>query len=408
MSGPEQVVPGQVEDDEVIDEPIRDPDAWRRWREDQALVPPTPSPGIRGRLEAALRTALGPIFRKLWKRQIGFNLSVIDHLEAAEQGRYDLLRDLREIRNDLLRDVQNNHQRIAHLEAFKREGYADVMRHSDALYAVVDQKLDRYRRKSQQLWGELGSLLARVESDRSAEVTPSLADQWVEGSRGRLLAEVGDQDARTGDWVADLVTYLPDQGRVLELGCGHGGGLAVLANNGITAEGIESDPEAAAECQQRGLHVTQGDLLTELAELEPQSLAGLISRQALHGLDGPQIDRLVRLSWRALQPGGTLILETANPMSLVVAARSFWSDPEPRRPLHPETLVVLFRQAGFEPVEAVELSPFAPEDRLPDFTLEDLPVEQRQLADRFTKLRDQLDSLLFGNQACAVVGTKPV
>jgi SAM-dependent methyltransferase len=408
MSGPEEVVPGQVDDDEVIDEPIRDPDAWHRWREDQALVPPAPSPGFRGRLEAALRAALAPLFKKLWKRQIGFNLSVIDHLEAAETARFDLLRDLREIRDDLLRDVQNNHRRIAHLEAFKREGYADVMRHSDALYAVVDQKLDRYRRKSQQLWAELGSLLARVENEGSAEVASSLADQWVQGAHRRLLVDVEEPDGGIGDWVAELAAHLPLRGTVLELGCGSGGSLALLAESGLSAQGIESDPEAAAECQRRGLQVTQGDLLTELARLEPQSLAGLISRQALHRLDGLQIDRLVRLAWRVLQPGGTLILETANPMSLVAAARSFWTDPEPRRPLHPETLLVLFRQAGFEPVESVGLSPYPPDQRLPDFTFEGLPSEQQQLADRFSRLRDQLDDLLFGDQVCAVVGKKPV
>ena len=72
----------------------------------------------------------------------------------------------------------------------------------------------------------------------------------------------------------------------------------------------------------------------------------------------------MRLAWRALRPGGVLILETPNPLSLVVAARNFWLDPTHRRPVHPESLELSFELAGFEPVERVDLRPF-PASRAP-------------------------------------------
>jgi O-antigen chain-terminating methyltransferase len=90
-----------------------------------------------------------------------------------------------------------------------------------------------------------------------------------------------------------------------------------------------------------------------------------------------------------------------------VAARRFWLDPTHRRPVHPETLELLVRQAGFEPVERRELRPFGAAERLPEIDLAALPAEQRQLADWVNRLRDALDDLLFGYQDYAIVARKP-
>jgi O-antigen chain-terminating methyltransferase len=102
-----------------------------------------------------------------------------------------------------------------------------------------------------------------------------------------------------------------------------------------------------------------------------------------------------------------LILETPNPASLVVASRNFWRDPTHLRPVHPETLEWLFRDAGFEPVERLDLHPFTDEERLPELPTADLPEAQRPLAQAVNELRDRLDDLLYGAQDYAVVGTRP-
>ena len=61
MSRPEQGDPGQVEDIEVLDEPARDLEAWRRWREDQSLGNPSQVPGFKGRLIAFLKDLRGTL-----------------------------------------------------------------------------------------------------------------------------------------------------------------------------------------------------------------------------------------------------------------------------------------------------------------------------------------------------------
>ena len=391
----------------MLDEPDRDLEAWRRWREDQSLTSQGQASGFKGGLTRALRRISNPLVKRLRKRQIGFNLSVIDHLEAAEKSRFDLLRDLREIRNDLLRDVQNNHSRISHLEAFKREGYADVMRHSDALYAVVDQKLDRYRRQSLELRSELGGLLARVEISEPEGMAAELEKRWEENSQHRLKSSLRSSEDEIDERLERYLPYLPSTGRVLDVGCGRGGTLAALQQRGFEARGVELNIEMVEECLSRGLNAISADLFQVLEACGEGSLAAVISQQVIERLDGVELGRLIRLAWRALEPGGSLVLETPNPLSLVVAARNFWRDPGHRRPVHPETLALLLRQSGFDPVERLDMQPFEAEERLPDLVLEELPPDQRSLAERLNRIRDDLDDLLFGFQEYAMVGKKP-
>jgi hypothetical protein len=108
-----------------------------------------------------------------------------------------------------------------------------------------------------------------------------------------------------------------------------------------------------------------------------------------------------------LRRGGLLILETPNPLSVVVAARNFWIDPTHLRPVHPESLRQLARQQGFDPVEVVELRPFPAAERLPEIPLGEVPTDLQPFADRLNRLRDRLDDLLYGHQDFGLIARKP-
>lgn len=136
-------------------------------------------------------------------------------------------------------------------------------------------------------------------------------------------------------------------------------------------------------------------------------MGAVISFHVVEHLPGPSLERLLRLIWRVVRPGGKVILETPNPLSLVVAAQSFWRDPSHQRPVHPETLKLLSQQAGFENVETVQFRPFSSGERLPEISLEDLSPELGILADRWNRIRDRLDELLYGYQDYALIGNRP-
>ena len=194
---------------------------------------------------------------------------------------------------------------------------------------------------------------------------------------------------------------------MLDLGCGRGEALAVLAESGVAARGVDSSAEMVELCRGKGLTAEEGDLFETLAGLEEESLGAILSFHVIEHLPPESLDRLVRLAWRALEPGGVLVLETPSPLSLVVAARNFWIDPTHRRPVHPDSLMHSYRLAGFDPVERLDLQPFGDEESLPEIDASQYPEEVGRLVEELNRQKDRLNDLLFGFQDYGMVGTKP-
>jgi O-antigen chain-terminating methyltransferase len=326
----------------------------------------------------------------LWERQRVFNLILLEQLQR--------LRDLEQ----WVREVQA--PRLDHLEAVWRVGLSEVMGHNDALFARLDQKLDFLRRETRDIWARFGAALAR------AEALPPGA--LAAAHREAVYFELERRYRGTEEEIARrLEVYLPwlesAGGPVLDLGCGRGEFLELLVRRGVPGFGVDASSEMVAECQKKGLNVQKGDLFSVLAENQEASLGAVVAFHVIEHLPPAEIDRLVRLAWRALRPGGVCILETPNPRSLVVAARNFWLDPTHVRPVHPESLRLSYEAAGFAPIELLELRPFADSERLPEIPIDGLEGSARELADSLNRLRDRLDELLFAPQDYALIGTRP-
>lgn len=375
--------------DDFLIEPTRRLADWLwLWKGDHEFPVRSHRPWL-GRLlvlgKRLLRPLVEPPLAELLDRQRVFNIVLLEHVIELER-------------------LRAEHQaRIAYLEGLGSEGIEDVMRHNDALFARVDQKLDRYRATAQELLATLSGALA------AAEVGPAPALATARDEFGYLELERSFRGT-TEEIEARLAVYVPhlrDRGEVLDLGCGRGEALAVFTRHGIPARGVDGNAQMVARCREQGLQADEGDLFERLAAEAPASLGGVVCFHVIEHLAASDLDRLVRLAWRALYPGGRLILETPNPLSLVVAARNFWLDPTHQRPVHPATLKLLLEVAGFDPVEHLDLRPFPPAERLPELDLEGLPADLRDLADQVNRLRDRLDDLLYGCQDYALVATKP-
>jgi O-antigen chain-terminating methyltransferase len=408
--------------------PTQELDEWRRLWEADRTFPLRSHRGALGRLVVALKRLLRPLVKlpqnDLWDRQRTFNLVLLNMLEARRdrldrhrdqlsdlhKARKELLHDLRQVRDDLLRDVRNHERRIIDLEGVRREGLETIMRHVDALFAVVDQKFDSYREENRQIWSRLGSLLAVAEgADPAGGPAPAL--ELAAAHRERQYLELEERfrggEEEISRRAGAYLPYLEKGGEVLDLGCGRGELLALLGEHGVEARGIDASDEMIRRCLEKGLQAERGDLLEALERAPESGLGAVISLHVIEHLPADNLPRLAALAWRALRPGGVLILETPNPMSLVVAARNFWLDPTHERPIHPETLSFCLEQAGFDPIERLQLRPFDDRKRLPELKLAELEADLRPLAEQVNGLRDRLDELLFGFQDYAVVGTKP-
>ncbi len=394
--------------DDFLGEPTRDLADWTwLWRGDREF-PIRSHRGFLGRLFISFKRLFRPFVKvpqnDLWERQRVFNLILLEYLRKQEEKDFD-----REERRDA--QLARMNDRLLYLEGLAFEGITDLMHHNDAVFARVDQKLDRYRREVYDLFGDLSGALARVEQEAAGKKDGEAVEELVRIREEHAYIALERRYRGTPEEIAERISfylpYLQGKGRVLDLGCGRGEALALLKDHGVTAEGVDASARMVELCRERGLVAEEGDLLEKLAAVPVGSLGGVVSFHVIEHLPPDVVDRLVRLASRALAPGGVLILETPNPLSVVVAARNFWLDPTHLRPVHPESLRLNYELAGFDPIERIDLRPFPEDERLPEIDLATLPAEQRPLADRINRMRDRLDELLFGFQDYGMVGTKP-
>ncbi len=376
--------------EDFLGSPTRELSRWHWLFAGDHPFPIRSSRGLLGRLIVLAKRLLRPWVKTpqndLWERQRVFNLILLEHLEGE--------RKLEVAR------------RVGELERLLPLRLEELLRHNDALFARLDQKVDLYRRQAAELSSSLGAALAVVEGERQVSRSEALVAARDEQAYLELERRFRGTEAEIAERLSHYLPRLEGKGEVLDLGCGRGESLAVMTGRGIPARGVDGSASMVAQCRERGFVAEQGDVFDALATTPEGSLGGVVSFHVIEHLPAEQVDRLVRLAFRALKPGGVLILETPNPLSLVVAARNFWVDPTHRRPIHPESLKLSCLLAGFASAERLELRPFPPESRLPEVDLTSLPEASRVLGHRVNELRDRLDDLLFGYQDYAVVAEK--
>ena len=148
------------------------------------------------------------------------------------------------------------------------------------------------------------------------------------------------------------VDMLRDAAPVLDVGSGRGELLALLAEAGVEASGVELDEQMVSRCVEQSLRVRLGDGLAVLQEIEPASLGAVVMLQVIEHLPPSTLTNLFSRVGRALRPGGLFVVETVNPHSLR-ALKTFWIDPTHQHPLFPEALVLLCRSHGFSRAEVL-------------------------------------------------------
>ena len=175
-------------------------------------------------------------------------------------------------------------------------------------------------------------------------------------------------------------------GPVLDVGCGRGEFLRLLAETGRKGTGIESNPVSAAACRAAGLDVEEADALEALHGRSAGSVGAVVAFQVVEHWPPATIFDFLQEARRVLAPGGVLVAETVNTDSLV-ALRSFFLDPTHVRPVPAEALRFLAEAAGFSDARIEYRSPLPASERL----------EERSENDR------KLNALLFGAQDYALV-----
>ncbi len=227
---------------------------------------------------------------------------------------------------------------------------------------------------------------------------------------------VGFEDLYRGsqdDIRARQEIYLPlfeGASDVLDIGCGRGEFLDLLATHGIRARGLDLNHEMVEVCRTRGLDVTEGDALGYLRTLPDESLGGVLAAQVVEHLEPQYLLQVLDQAGRTLKPGATMVLETINVACWLAFFESYIRDITHVRPLHPDTLKYLVTASGFVDVNVQFGSSIDPANRLQ-------PVSRvartagddalRSLADTFDGNVERLNRLMFTHLDYAVIARRP-
>ncbi len=134
---------------------------------------------------------------------------------------------------------------------------------------------------------------------------------------------------------------------VLDIGCGRGEMLGLMAAEGIAATGVDSDEGMVERCRKLGLDATLGEANDHLEGLADEALGTVFCAQVIEHLELEELRRLLELARRKLRAGGLFIAETVNPHR-ISSLKTFWVDPTHRRPIFPEAALAAVAIAGFE------------------------------------------------------------
>ena len=323
---------------------------------------------------------------------------------------------------------------ILHALRITLNGIRDMNRTADERFAHLQTRLDELAERlqerademarlrgqlvSQQRWADylkrelmmqhrrIDLLLDEVRRRLGQEYTAEEVAAYLEAERSRLDAlyvSFEDQFRGSRDEIkARLEVYL-DQIReagagaegapVLDIGCGRGEWLELLAEQGITAKGVDINETLVHECRERGLDATLGDALAHLRQIPDGALGAVTGFHVIEHLDMDVLLALYRECARVLKPGGVAIFETPNPQNLLVGACNFYADPTHRQPLHPDAQRFLMEYCGLGGVRIEYLHPHEEAFRLPE--------------DEAPELAARLNDLLSCARDYAVIGYRP-
>jgi 2-polyprenyl-3-methyl-5-hydroxy-6-metoxy-1,4-benzoquinol methylase len=340
-----------------------------------------------GRNFTELSTSVGLLRERLHKMQAATSADVAATIESA-----------------LEKERATYAQREMTREADRNALRADIERGLDTL-RTVERLVQQTRVALQVQDGRIAMLLRerRVPGKNDSSALQQVPQEIpTTGELGSWYVEFENAFRGSRSEIKERVAaYLPrleknkigmPQMPVLDLGCGRGEWLEVLAENSLIGIGVDSNEACIDECRGRGLTAELSDAIEYLRRKPSESQGGITAFHVVEHIPFGVIIELLDEALRTLKPGGILILETPNPGNLLVGSNTFYLDPTHIRPLPSDLLRFMIESRGFGHVEVIPLHPFP---------------ESFRLNDKANVAAALLNDLVYGARDYAVIAERP-
>lgn len=349
------------------------------------------------------------------ERQLAFNAAIVEHLNRNVAGQRQVHLALQQA----LPALRDSFAALVTFESKLVQFLQQITPLADANYREITDAIDQLR--------NITNIAQRtaIAAQRVAAATgpPSRPGAASAGSRHSAdatgaVAYLGFEDQFRGSEEEirgrqrDYVAYFAGASDVLDIGCGRGEFLELLKQDGITARGLDLNPEMVEVCKERGLDVTNTDARSYLRGLPDASLGGIIALQVIEHLEPSYLAETLALAYDKLRPGGRMVLETINPACWIAFFESFIRDLTHQKPIHPETLQYLLQANGFAKVEIVYRAPIAEGGKLrrvtprPEHYGDAAQDALTELVSSFNSNVDRLNGRLFSYQDYAAIAVK--
>jgi SAM-dependent methyltransferase len=146
-----------------------------------------------------------------------------------------------------------------------------------------------------------------------------------------------------------LVPFFEGCAPVLDIGCGRGTFLELLAAAKIEAVGVDHSEESVKRCGEKGFKVYREDARSFLRQ-NPGRFGGMFCSHVIEHFVYEDALSFLELCHQTLRPGGVLLILTPNPTDLMVISELFWLDPTHVRPYPGPLLKNMVKAVGFEVV----------------------------------------------------------
>jgi len=204
----------------------------------------------------------------------------------------------------------------------------------------------------------------------------------------------------------DYCRYFIGASDVLDVGCGRGEFLELLAQRGVRARGLDLNRDMVERCKERGLDVIEADAVSYLQGLPDGSLGGLFAAQVVEHLEPAYLVRFLDLAYERLRSGSKIVLETINVDCWSAFFGAFLRDITHVRPLPSDTLKFLLQASGFQRIEVIARSRVPEASRLHRLAPEAADALRPDLAATLNANTDRLNDLLFTHLDYAAIGER--